>query len=57
VRVIIDKGGGNAVADKPSEKRDEFQAFKSLTAKLVAVPRGEITARKPKRRARRRNPK
>jgi hypothetical protein len=45
---------GNAVAEKLPEKRDEFQAFKNLTRRLVAVPKGEILRDKPKRKKARR---
>jgi hypothetical protein len=44
VRLRRSAKGGENVADQkpPPEKRDEFQAFKSLTRKLVAVPKKEI---------------
>jgi len=44
------------MSEKTPDKRDEFQAFKSLTRRLVAVPRKEISAKRAKRRARARKP-
>jgi hypothetical protein len=48
------KGGVSVAEQKPpsDEKRDEFQAFKSLTRKLVAVRKSEVKAAKPLKRRR-----
>jgi hypothetical protein len=59
VRARRNAKGGESVADQkpPPEKRDEFQAFKSLTRKLVAVPKKEVDKTLVRFKARKQKPR